>query len=169
MSALRTFATERNPEYLLLQQQLVELRAQLAKLERAGASSESSVIIPTGKVPEAGLLYLRRLRDVKYFESVLELLAKQYELAKVDEARDTSIIQVLDPAVPPDRKSKPKRVLIVFLSGLTALVLGIIAALGLRSLQRISHLPGAVEQLGRLRRSLTLQSLRTRAGHGRHQ
>jgi len=57
--------------------------------------------------------YVRKLRDVKYHELVFELLAKQFELAKLDEAREGSIIQVVDPAVPPDRKSFPKISIIV--------------------------------------------------------
>jgi len=57
--------------------------------------------------------YLRRLRDVKYYETISELIAKQFEIAKLDEARQGAIIQVVDLAVTPDRKSFPKRTLIV--------------------------------------------------------
>jgi uncharacterized protein involved in exopolysaccharide biosynthesis len=64
-------------------------------------------------VPEAGLEYIRRLRDVKYYETIFELLAKQFEVAKLDEAREGSIIQVVDLAVLPDKKSFPPRALIV--------------------------------------------------------
>jgi uncharacterized protein involved in exopolysaccharide biosynthesis len=69
---------------------------------------------------------LRLLRDVKYFETIFELLAKQYEIARIDEARDASLIQVLDQAVEPERKSKPKRALITIL---TALVAGFLAVI----------------------------------------
>jgi uncharacterized protein involved in exopolysaccharide biosynthesis len=61
----------------------------------------------------SGLDNLGRLRDVKYYEFLYELLAKQYELAKIDEAKDATIIQVVDKAIEPDRKSRPKRSLIV--------------------------------------------------------
>lgn len=115
LSAMRTFATEQNPDYQRTQQALASLRGQLAKLER-NKSGTGDVFIPTGQVPEAGLEYVRKLRDVKYYETIFELLAKQYELAKVDEAKDTSIIQVMDKAVAPDRKSKPKRALMVIMS-----------------------------------------------------
>ena len=57
--------------------------------------------------------YLRRYRDLKYQETVFELLAKEFEVAKLDEAREGSIIQVVDAAVPPDKKSSPHRPLIV--------------------------------------------------------
>jgi uncharacterized protein involved in exopolysaccharide biosynthesis len=57
--------------------------------------------------------YLRRYRDLKYQETVFELLAKEFEVAKLDEAREGSIVQVVDAAVPPDTKSSPHRTLIV--------------------------------------------------------
>jgi tyrosine-protein kinase Etk/Wzc len=59
------------------------------------------------------LEYIRRLRDLKYNETVFELLAKEFEVAKLDEAREGAIIQVVDAAVPPDKKSSPHRLLIV--------------------------------------------------------
>jgi uncharacterized protein involved in exopolysaccharide biosynthesis len=69
-------------------------------------------------MPEAGLEYVRKLRDVKYSEAIFEVMAKQFEIAKLDEAKDASLLQVLDKAVEPDRKSKPKRTLMVLLATL---------------------------------------------------
>jgi uncharacterized protein involved in exopolysaccharide biosynthesis len=57
--------------------------------------------------------YIRRYRDLKYQETVFELLAKEFEIAKLDEAREGSIVQVVDAAVPPDKKSFPPRLLII--------------------------------------------------------
>jgi uncharacterized protein involved in exopolysaccharide biosynthesis len=57
--------------------------------------------------------YLRRLRDLKYHETVYELMTKEFEVAKLDEAREGAIIQVVDAAVPPDKRSSPHRTLIV--------------------------------------------------------
>ena len=61
------------------------------------------------------------MSDVKYSETLFEVMAKQYEIARADEAKDISIVQVLDKAVEPERKSKPQRALITIL---TALVVG---------------------------------------------
>ena len=83
-------------------------------------------MLPTGKVPEAGLEYLRKFRDVKYYETIFELLAKQFEAAKIDEAKEAAIIQVVDKAIAPDRKSKPKRLVIVML---VTLISGFVAVL----------------------------------------
>jgi uncharacterized protein involved in exopolysaccharide biosynthesis len=68
--------------------------------------------------------YLRRYRDLKYQETVFELLARQFEIAKLDEAREGSIIQVVDAAVPPDKKSSPHRLLIVIASTILAFLVG---------------------------------------------
>ncbi|XLM21261.1 hypothetical protein MKD33_03615, partial [Chromobacterium piscinae] len=72
---------------------------------------------------------MRKLRELKYQETIFELLSKQYEMAKIDEAKDSSLIQVLDTAVPPELKSKPKRSLIVMLGLFGGLLIGILSAL----------------------------------------
>jgi uncharacterized protein involved in exopolysaccharide biosynthesis len=124
--AMRSFATERNPAYVRIQQELAGLRIELSRLETSGkAPSSGNILVPTGKVPEAGLEYVRRLREVKYHETVFELLARQFEVAKIDEARDASIVQVLDAAVVPEKKSRPHRTRIV----IVVAVLGFLAAL----------------------------------------
>lgn len=107
------FATENNPEVLVAKEQLAELQRQLKQLGGSQAGEDSDLIVPRGKLPQAGLDYLRKLRDVKYHELIFELLAKQFEAAKLDEAREGAIIQVVDPAAPPDRKSFPRFSIIV--------------------------------------------------------
>ena len=114
LRAMRTYTTENNPDFVRTRQQLAGLRAELLKLERTQSGGGGDILLPTGKVPEAGLEYLRNFRNVKYHESMFELLAKQFEAAKIDEAKEAAIIQVIDHAIPPDRRSKPRRGLIVF-------------------------------------------------------
>jgi hypothetical protein len=112
---MRTFAAEGNPELQRTQQELESLRRELGRVEG------SSPLATLGKGETgggSGLDNLGRLRDVKYYEFLYELLAKQYELAKIDEAKDSVVIQVVDVAIPPDRKSKPLRALIVVLAAL---------------------------------------------------
>jgi len=122
ISAMRAFATGQNPDLKQAQHELDAMKQELAKME--GTSSGRANAGSVGKAD--GMENLRLLRDVKYFETIFELLAKQHEIAKIDEARDASIVQVLDPAVEPERKSKPMRALIVIL---TALVVGFLAIL----------------------------------------
>jgi tyrosine-protein kinase Etk/Wzc len=116
LHAMRLFSTEQNPDVLLGEQQLSGLREQLTLLEKqsAGTSRDlGDVQVPVGNVPEAGLQYVRKLRDMKYAETMFEILAKQYEAARLDEAKTAAVIQVLDPAVEPDRRSSPQRTLII--------------------------------------------------------
>jgi tyrosine-protein kinase Etk/Wzc len=119
LHAMRLFSTEQNPDVQLGEQQLSGMRAQLALVEKQSAGpgkvQVSAGSVPAGNVPEAGLQYVRKLRDVKYAETIFELLAKQYEAARLDEAKTAAVIQVLDPAIEPDRRSSPKRTWIVVL------------------------------------------------------
>ena len=79
-----------------------------------------------GKLPQAGLDFLRKTREVKYNETLFEILARQYEAARLDEAREGALIQVVDRATPPDHKSWPPRLL--FLIG--GILLGFFGASG---------------------------------------
>ena len=64
--------------------------------------------------------YITKYREFKYHEILFELFSKQFELAKVDEAREGAVIQVLDAAQPPERKSKPKKALIAIIATFAA-------------------------------------------------
>lgn len=127
LAAMKTFATEQNPNYLRTQQEIAGLKLQLAKMKQG--SETGDFMVSTDKVPQTGLEYVRALRDVKYYETMFELLAKQFEVAKLEESRDSSMIQVLDNAVPPDWKSKPKRAFIIVLGLLAGFFSGILIAL----------------------------------------
>lgn len=120
LAAMRSFATTTNRDYVRAQQGLEGLRGELAKLERSTPAGHGDILVPTGKVAEAGLDYARRMRDVKYYETLFELLARQFELAKIDEAKDSVVLQIVDHATPPDRKSGPKRAVITLLVTLFA-------------------------------------------------
>lgn len=124
IGAMRAFATEQNPEVLQAQRELSELRGQLVKLERDQPGADGSSIVSTGRVPESALEFIRKYRDYKYHETIYELLAKQFELAKLDEAKDYAALQVLDAPKAPDERSKPPRALIVALGLLAGLVAG---------------------------------------------
>jgi len=125
LGAMRAFATVNNPEYIRIQNVIAGLRTQLVKVETGLNAGNGDISVATNKVPEAGLEYVRRLRDVKYYETVFELLAKQFEMAKIEEAKDSSILQVLDSADIPDKKSGPPRLFLVLGVVLAALFLSI--------------------------------------------
>lgn len=128
LGAMRSFATSQNPELIRTQQELRGLQAQLAKVGGQSATG-GDTLGSTGKLPAAGVEFVRSARDVKYYESIYEVIAKQYEMAKIDESRDASSIQVLDRAVPAEHKSAPRRGLITLAAMLGGGMLGIILAL----------------------------------------
>jgi uncharacterized protein involved in exopolysaccharide biosynthesis len=146
LGAMRTFATGNNPDYIRIEQLLGGLRSQLAKVE-AGS-------VTTRKIPEAGLAYVRKVRDLKYAETVYELLAKQFEIAKIDEAKEGSMIQVLDRAVVPDKKSNPKRSLMVALATLAVGFAAVLWAFVVEGLNRAKEDADNAARLAKFRQLL---------------
>jgi protein involved in polysaccharide export with SLBB domain/uncharacterized protein involved in exopolysaccharide biosynthesis len=116
LRSMRTYATEENPRLIQVKQETAALESQLAELTGTSPESVDDPLVPKGDMPEAGAEYLRRLRDVKYNESVVALLARQLEIARLDEARQGAVIQVVDLAITPDKRSSPKRLAILFAS-----------------------------------------------------
>jgi uncharacterized protein involved in exopolysaccharide biosynthesis len=161
IQGMRTYATGENSQVVQAQQELESMRAQLAKLGGSEDSASGGLLVPQGQVPEAGLEYVRKLRDVKYNETIFDILARQFEIAKLDEAKEGALIQVVDPAVPPDRRSFPKRGLIVI--GATALgfFFGVFAVLFQAGFRRLNDDPEATAKLYLLRRSLSLKQQRS--------
>lgn len=129
INAMRTYASPQNPELVRAVEELHSLQGQLGKLERSGGGGDGNFMIPTGRLPEVGVEYIRGARNVKYSETIFELLAKQYELAKIDEAKNASLIQMLDKAIPAEDKFKPRRSLIVLGGVVVGFVLGVLLAL----------------------------------------
>ncbi len=120
LSTMGTFATGQNPDYVRTAREVAGLRGQWSQLERAsGQKRKGDLQVATEKVPQAGMEYIRAYREVKYHETIFELVAKQYELAKMDEVRDAAVIQVLDPAIPPEKKSAPGRLGMALMGGLS--------------------------------------------------
>jgi tyrosine-protein kinase Etk/Wzc len=152
IQGMQTYATGENASLVEAQQELTSLRMQLAKL---GGSNDSSdgIIVPRGQMTEAGLEYIRKLRDVKYYETIFDILARQFELAKLDEAKEGAIIQVVDQAIPPDKRSSPKRALIVIGATLSGLIIGILYALIQASFENLKRNPNAALKLKMLRRA----------------
>lgn len=151
LQAMRSFATEENPELTTVKQQLSALQAQLAKLGGGDENSGSDLMVPKGKIPQAGMEYIRKYREVKYYETIYELIAKQFELAKLDEARQGAVIQVADVALPPDRKSSPKRGLITLLALLVGFALSIFWAVTSAGMANARHNPDQYNKIQTLR------------------
>jgi tyrosine-protein kinase Etk/Wzc len=121
--AMRSYAAENNPELNLQKQQLAELQDQLRKLGGETQSTEADPLLPRKAVSQAGVEYVRKLREVKYYDAIFALLAHQLELAKLDEARQGSLVQIVDPAVTPDRRSFPLRAVWIGSAFIASLIL----------------------------------------------
>ncbi|MCU1308005.1 MAG: Lipopolysaccharide biosynthesis protein [Acidobacteriaceae bacterium] len=161
LQGMRSFATNANPDIVRLQQELDALRSQLAKLERDKSSGNGDIQVGTGRVPEAGLEYMRKLRNVKYFEAIFEILAKQYEAARIDEAKNAPLIQVMDKAIEPERKSRPARLLIILLCTFIGGFIGALLAFLLELKESLRSDPAQAARLDALRDLLSFQSTRT--------
>lgn len=139
LQSMRAFVTENNQAFLKVQAELNSLRGELSKFEHGRAPEDDAV---QGKQP--GLENVQILRDVKYFQMLYELLAKQYEAARLDEAKDNSVIQVLDAAVEPEQKARPARAIIVLLSATLAFFCAVALAFMLDARARaLRHPEGA--------------------------
>lgn len=129
LKVLRTSTTAENPDVLRMNSELAALRGELARMESSvpvggkAASAPGGIDIPIGKLPAAAVDYVRAAREVKFQETMLATMLRQYEAAKLDEAKEGPVLQQVDVAQPPDRKSKPSRALIVLGAALAALIL----------------------------------------------
>ena len=152
LQSMGSFATPQNPDYQKLQQNLTSLRAQLAKVQGSSQQGRGDIMVPTGKLPETGLEYFRKMRELKYQETLFELLSKQFEMAKIEEAKEAALIQVVDKALVPEQRSKPKRSLIVLLATLMAFFIGLLLAFVREARERASQDPASAERMNLLRR-----------------
>lgn len=153
IDSMRLFATDQNPLAIRTREEINSLRQQLAKLESDPRNPELSdtVGIPAERMPAVSLEYARKFREVKYHEALYELLAKQYEAARIDEAKAAPVIQVVDRAVPPDAKSGPHRLWILLGCGFIGFVVGYVIALIRRALHRAAQIPEYAVKLALIR------------------
>lgn len=123
LKVLRTSATDQNPDVIRLTSELRALRSELERMESSkGGNPGSAVDMPVGRLPEAAIDYVRAKRELKLQEALFESMIRQYEIAKLDEAKEGQTLQAVDVALPPDYKSKPSRALIVLAAMLVALL-----------------------------------------------
>jgi uncharacterized protein involved in exopolysaccharide biosynthesis len=147
IQGMRSFATEDNPELVQAKQQLAALQSQLERLAGSQQDTGSDIVLSKGRVTGAGLEYLRRYRDLKYYETVYELLTKELEIAKLDVAKEGEIVQVVDAAVPPDGKSSPHRTVIVVGMTILAFFVAVFWVIVRQGLERTFRVPENRERL----------------------
>lgn len=154
VQALRSYSTERNPDLELAERELSTMQAEVSRLEQKNHTNESSEI-GLQDVPSAGMEYLRADHEVRYRQALFDLLIKQYDAARLDEAKDAAIIQVVEPAIEPDRKTSPKRALIVLCFAIVGVFAGCLLVLMLWWKTLVQADPGARSQFQQLKFALT--------------
>ena len=148
--AMRSFATGENPDLQMAEQELAGLQAEQAKMGASGGTS-NALLVPKGVMQESGLEYVRKVRDVKYYETIFDLLARQFEAAKVDEAKQGAVLQVVDRAIVPDKRSWPTPSLILPAALALGVLLGIAAAFVAEWYERFKRDPVEGARLNTLR------------------
>jgi len=159
LQTMRSYATPNNPDLKRAETELAGLRGQLAKLEHnAAAAGNGNIGIAAGQFPQAELEYLRRARELKYHEALYDFLGKQLEAARIDEGQNAILVQVVDNAVEPERKSGPRRLLLVLVSTFAAFMLACLGVLIMEALRRKQQDPNERVRMGLLRHSLKFSS-----------
>ena len=149
LKVLRTYSMPQNPDLQKTEEELRGMKEQLSRLE--GKRGGSALLLSSGNVPEAGAGYARKMRDMKHSEAVLEVLAKQYEVAKIDESRNNATIQVIDAADVPEKRARPDRARAVGIALVAGLIGGVLWSFILESRERISRDPEMCNKLARLK------------------
>ncbi len=144
LQVMKTFATEANPEIVNLRRRIEEMNRQLGQMQYGdgvlrpgGAARERrDFSVPFTKVPEVGLELARLTREVKIQETVVNLLTQQLEQARIMEAKDLPVVQILDRAVKAERHARPSLRANLMLAGVVSLFIGITLAFILNYFRR---------------------------------
>lgn len=135
LAELRKSQTDENYQVSAVQAGLRRLKAELSTT--AGNGGNGDGVPSIGNVPQLGLEFSRKMRELKTQEALFEQLSKQYELAKLNQAKDSSSLQILDEAVVPDIKTRPRRSTLVIMSTLVAFIVSVILAFGMEYLEKM--------------------------------
>jgi tyrosine-protein kinase Etk/Wzc len=135
LNVLRKTMSPSHPKIQGLKSRINVIKKQLDIWEFGNQKEESReekiLDVPFSQVPALSIKLARLVREVRIQSAVFELLTNQYEQYKIQETRDTPTIQILDKAIPPERRSKPRRAVLVGLAGILSLVTSIVSVFGL--------------------------------------
>jgi len=139
LQAMRSFATETHPDVVALRRRIDEMKRQVSEIQYGDSvmTSRRDFAVPFPKVPELGLELARLTRDVKVQETVVTLLTQQFEQAKIAEAKDIPVVNILDQAVPAERPSKPRVLLNLAVAGAVGTALAAMLAFLLDYIARL--------------------------------
>ena len=156
LQTAETFASPNNPRIQKLRAEVKGLKEQIQKLE-AQATEGSEESFNLSELPDAGMEYLRKMRDQKFYETLYGMLLSQFEQAKMAEAQEPAIIQVIDEAVPPQLRAKPKRKLVVVLATVLGFFLSIFMSFVMEFIDNARKDNERNEKMKLLKRHLSLR------------
>ncbi len=165
ISAMKSYAADGNIDLKRTQDELESLEEQLSALE--GVPTPKQHAIPEGTSDEdkqqATKLTIdqkvaarAKVQDIRFYDSLISLLTNQYEQARLDEAKEPVVFQVVDVAQPPFMKSKPKRFLIVMISTLAGFFLSILWVFARNALRKANDNPETALKLAQLKQNLPI-------------
>ncbi len=152
VQAMRSYATEQNPDVQLAERELSTLEAEETNLEQHN-QVPGIAGLGLGNVPAAGLEYVRAAHEVQYQQALFDMLMKQYDAAKLDESKDAAIIQVVEPAIAANQKSSPHRLIILIGFAMAGLLLSCVVVRILWWKNALQSTPKISKALGDLRRA----------------
>jgi tyrosine-protein kinase Etk/Wzc len=159
LDALRTSSTDQNPDVIRLNNEIAGLRNQMLTLESLQKGRKPGDISLTSRsLPQDQVIFLRMQRDVQYHTLIFDLIARQFEAARLDEAKASPLIQVLDPAEPPERKSGPYRALWVLIGLVLGFIFGCVRVIGSYVHSRVVADPDNAARLAQFRRAASFRS-----------
>jgi len=158
LKVMRTYSAPNNPDLQKLEETLKGLRAELRKLETGeGNGNGYDYLMSTGGMPEVSIEYIRRLRELNFTEELYNLFLKQYEAARLDEGRDAVMIQVLEKAIPPEKRIKPKRRRMVMIAAFAGFVFSVLVSFLLEYMDKVSKSPAYRTKVETLKKHLSLR------------
>lgn len=140
LGVIKQYSTPSNPDVLTIKDELRELKKQLAMVESKKSGNPETGAMPSfSEAPTLGLQYIRLKRKAVTHQKVFELLTQQYEMSKIDEAKEDITFQVIDRAIPPKARIKPNRRRNVMLAGVVSLFAGIFLVFFLEYLSNLKE------------------------------
>jgi tyrosine-protein kinase Etk/Wzc len=159
LDALRTSSTDQNPDVIRMNTEIEGLKAKLRDLESVQKGRKPGDISLTSRsLPGDQVAFMRKQREVQYHTLIFDLIARQFEAARLDEAKASPVIQVLDPAEPPDRKSGPFTALWALVGGILGFLFGTSRVIGSYVYARVEANEANAQKLGQFRRALRFRS-----------
>lgn len=131
LDLMRRSMTPDNPALAAMAAEIAALENQYQSLQSGNAARDelqTKYLIPFAEMPVLGRRLAELTRELKVQETIWQLLNQQYYQAKIQEARDTPTVQVLDRALPPEFRTQPKRLLLLLIGTSVVFILSILAA-----------------------------------------